>query len=108
MFKGAGGNFSSGNDLNNFAREEAATMDAKLVSQTMADVLMVLTEAIMKSKKPIFALVEGRAVGTQLALYDKVFATENSFFMAPLVKIAQGPEMASSYLFPKIFGQSLA
>lgn len=28
--------------------------------------------------------------------------------MAPLVKIAQGPEMASSYLFPKIFGQSLS
>ena len=28
--------------------------------------------------------------------------------MAPLVKIAQGPEMCSSYLFPKIFGQALA
>ena len=27
--------------------------------------------------------------------------------MAPLVKIAQGPEMSSSYTFPKIFGQSL-
>ena len=28
--------------------------------------------------------------------------------MAPLVKIAQGPEMGSSYTFPKIFGQTLA
>ena len=28
--------------------------------------------------------------------------------MAPLVKIAQGPEMSSSYTFPKLFGQALA
>ena len=28
--------------------------------------------------------------------------------MAPLVKIAQGPEMASSYTFPQTFGQNLA
>lgn len=77
----------------------------------MAEILRDLTEAIMKSKKPIFALVEGRTIGfafTQLALYDRVFAVKKSLFMAPLVRIAQGPEMASSYLFPKIFGQPLA
>ena len=28
--------------------------------------------------------------------------------MAPIVKTAQGPEMGSSYTFPKIFGQTLA
>jgi peroxisomal 3,2-trans-enoyl-CoA isomerase len=40
-----------------------------------------------------------------LALYDRVFAVETCTFTAPLVKLAQGPEMASSYTFPKIFGQ---
>lgn len=27
--------------------------------------------------------------------------------MAPLVKLAQGPEMCASYTFPKIFGKAL-
>lgn len=77
----------------------------------MAEFAGGLTEAVLKSKKPIFAIVEGRAIGfgfTQLALYDRVFALENSQFTAPLVKLAQGPEMASSYFFPKIFGPQLA
>ena len=45
---------------------------------------------------------------TQLALYDKVFAVDNCHFFAPLVKIAQGPEMCSSVTFPKCFGRKLA
>jgi enoyl-CoA hydratase/carnithine racemase len=43
VLKGAGGNFSSGNDLNNFAREESRLYDSKLVSQAMADLLQSLT-----------------------------------------------------------------
>ena len=60
----------------------------------MANQLETLTEKIIKSEKPIFCIVQGKIVGfafTQLALYDKVFAVEGSYFMAPLVKIAQGP-----------------
>jgi peroxisomal 3,2-trans-enoyl-CoA isomerase len=82
-----------------------------LVANAMAEMLSQLTETIVKSRKPIFAVVEGKTIGfgfTQLALYDRVFAVENSYFMAPLVRTAQGPEMASSYLFPKIFGYVLA
>jgi enoyl-CoA hydratase/carnithine racemase len=47
------------------------------VANAMAEVLSQLTETIVKSRKPIFAVVEGKAIGfgfTQLALYDRVFA----------------------------------
>lgn len=77
----------------------------------MADCLETLAKSFLCSNKPIFGVVHGKCIGfafTQLALFDKVFAAEGTMFMAPLVKIAQGPEMCSSYLFPKIFGQNLA
>ena len=76
----------------------------------MAEQLETLTKNIITSSKPIFSIVQGKVIGfafTQLALYDRVFAVKGASFMAPLVKIAQGPEMGSSYLFPKIFGQAL-
>lgn len=71
---------------------------------------MKFTESIITSAKPIFAIVEGKVIGfafTQLALYDRVFAVEGAQFNAPLVTLAQGPEMCASYTFPKIFGQHL-
>jgi enoyl-CoA hydratase/carnithine racemase len=40
-------------------------------------------------------------------LYDKVFAVESKEYTAPLVKLAQGPEMCSSFTFPKRFGPKL-
>lgn len=43
VLKGAGGNFSSGNDLNNFTREEPSKYDIKLVYQATADILQSLT-----------------------------------------------------------------
>lgn len=39
ILKGAEGNFSSGNDLNNFMLQELASMDPKAVAKTMADIL---------------------------------------------------------------------
>ena len=67
-----------------------------------------MTEVMIKSKKPIFGIAEGKVIGfafTQLALFDKVFATQTAMFRAPLVVLAQGQEMCSSYTFPKIFGK---
>ncbi len=72
--------------------------------------LQKLCDAIIDSEKPIFALVEGKVIGfafTQLALYDKVFAVETAQFNAPLVQLAQGPEMCASFTFPKIFGRQV-
>ena len=74
--------------------QEIQEFDKRAGATAMADILQQLTITIVKSRKPIFAIVEGKAVGfafTQLALYDKVFATKSSVYVAPLVKIAQGP-----------------
>lgn len=63
--------------------------------------------AVINSMKPIFAIVQGMATGvgfTQLGLYDRVYGVEGAVFRAPLVKLAQGPEMCSSYTFPKYLG----
>jgi enoyl-CoA hydratase/carnithine racemase len=81
------------------------------MSKISANGLQKLTDTIILSKKPIFAITEGLVIGfafTQLALYDRVYAVDTSSFTAPLVKLAQGPEMCSSYLFPKIFGKKVA
>ncbi len=57
VLQGAGGNFSSGNDLNNFMMEELSELEPLSLARAMAEILRDLTEVIMKSKKPIFALV---------------------------------------------------
>ena len=72
-------------------------------------ILQELTKAIVTSNKPIFGIVQGMATGfgfTQLALFDRIFAVEGARFRAPLVQTAQGPEMCSSYTFPKYLGVS--
>lgn len=78
---------------------------------TAYDILEDYAKAIVESNKPIFAIVQGKIIGvafTQLALFDKVFAIDGATLKAPLVKLSQGPEMASAYTFPKIFGRNLA
>jgi enoyl-CoA hydratase/carnithine racemase len=94
IISGNGGNFSSGNDLNNF--QVSASVDASVEekSKFSADIIFDLTEAIIDSRKPIFAITEGRSIGfafTQLLLYDQVWSVEGGDFSAPLVKLAQGP-----------------
>lgn len=109
---GEGGNFSSGNDLTNFSSPIVADMgEREIVLKAFSRLLNRLTEALIKSKKPIIALVEGKNIGftfTMLALIDKIFAVQNSSFTAPLVSSGQGPELCASYTFPKIFGKNLA
>ncbi len=95
VISGSGGNFSSGNDLQNFSNPKLINKGTpRQMAQTTADMLSDLNLAIINSRKPIFAITEGKVIGfafTQLALYDRVFAVSNSEFNAPLVKLAQGP-----------------
>ena len=80
------------------------------MSVASADGLEAFCASIINSKKPIFGIVEGKVIGfafTQLALFDRVFAVDGAQFNAPLVTLAQGPEMCASFTFPKIFGQNL-
>jgi enoyl-CoA hydratase/carnithine racemase len=111
IVSGAGGNYSSGNDLTNFANPKIAELGPiEQVSHASAAGLEEFTASIINSTKPIFAICEGTVIGfafTQLALYDRIFAVEGAKFRAPLVQLAQGPEMCASYTFPKFFGARL-
>jgi enoyl-CoA hydratase/carnithine racemase len=110
ILNGSGGNYSSGNDLNNFIVTSTIGLTREESVKVTADILFDLTAAIIHSKKPLFAITEGKTIGfafTQLLLYDRVFAVKGGEYTAPLVKLAQGPEMCSSFTFPKRFGQKL-
>lgn len=64
------------------------------MARVSAEMVSDLNVAVINSKKPIFAITEGKVIGfafTQLALCDKVFAVSNSEFNVPLVRLAQGP-----------------
>ena len=80
------------------------------MAEASAERLETFTKSVINSKKPIFAIAEGKVIGfafTQMAMYDRVFAVDGAQFNAPLVTLAQGPEMCASFTFPKIFGQNL-
>ena len=111
MLTGSGGNYSSGNDLANFNNERYSSLGTvEERSASSAKGLEEMCAVMINSNKPIFSIVEGKVIGfafTQLALFDRVFAVEGAQFNAPLVQIAQGPEMCASITFPKCFGQNL-
>jgi len=75
---GEGGNFSSGNDLTNFTNPIITDLgDFSDVVKASGILLGNLTKAVIKSRKPIVALTEGKVIGfafTMLALLDKVFS----------------------------------
>lgn len=66
-------NFTDPNIIGKGTLEAMATVSAEMVSDSNI--------AIINSKKPIFAITEGKVIGfafTQLALFDRVFAVSNS------------------------------
>lgn len=77
IINGKGGNFSSGNDLNNFKAFVSLDVGIEEATKAAAETLFDLTAAIIDSRKPIFAITEGRTIGfafTQLLMYDQVWS----------------------------------
>ena len=109
---GEGNSFSSGNDITNFTDPDFAHFTPSEMAPYMAKtILEEFTRNIISCIKPIMAIVHGHCTGvgfTQLGLFDRIYAAEGSKFRAPLVMLAQGPEMCSSYTFPKMLGTPLA
>ncbi len=102
LFSGAGGDFTSGNDLVDFIKNPP--------SDDMPPVLKFLL-ALARYPKPVVAAVNGLAVGigtTMLAHCDYVVAAENARFKLPFVDLGVCPEGGSSLLFPQVMGHSLA
>src|SRR5690606_36585616 len=86
LISGAGGSFTSGNDLADFARHRGNLGDENPTPKFMA--------ALLNCDKPVVAAVQGPAVGigTTLLLHcDFVYAGESAYFQLPFVKLGLCP-----------------
>lgn len=99
IITGAGGTFSSGNDLADF-RSDGDTAPA-----------LGLLRALVLAETPLIAAVEGAAIGigaTMLLHCDLAVAGTSTSFRVPFVPLGLTPEGGSSYLLPRIAGSKLA
>lgn len=90
--------FTSGNDLGDFQKVQQTTGPREL-NPFMA--------AISRAEKPVVAAVNGHAVGigtTMLLHCDLVYAGTGSRFQLPFVNLGLCPELASSFLLPRLAG----
>lgn len=99
---GAGGHFTSGNDLKEFQSRELVAGDSPGIA---------LLRALAGFGKPLLAAVEGVAVGigsTMLLHCDFAWAGEGARFRMPFVPLGIVPEGASTLLFPRLAGAKRA
>jgi enoyl-CoA hydratase/carnithine racemase len=99
LLTGAGGCFTSGNDIKDFAAAAAAGEGPRVAIDFL--------NAISTAKKPIVAAVEGFAVGigtTMLLHCDLAFASTTASFRLPFVALGLSPEGGSSSLLPLVAG----
>ncbi|WP_353182381.1 enoyl-CoA hydratase-related protein [Bosea sp. (in: a-proteobacteria)] len=103
LLTGAGGCFTSGNDIKDFAAAAAAGEGPRVAIDFLG--------AISTAKKPVVAAVEGFAVGigtTMLLHCDLAFAGATASFRLPFVTLGLSPEGGSSYLLPLVAGSKKA
>ena len=110
---GAGGSFSSGQDLKEMAElataassRSAATADATDSSGTGTG-FTVLLDALQRFPKPLLAAVEGVAVGigmTLLPYCDIVVVAESARMRVPFSELGVPPEAGSSALLADLVG----
>lgn len=102
MLTGAGGNFTSGNDLGDFLA--AGPLDER-------HPVVQFLRALLDFPKPVVAAVNGVAIGigtTLLLQCDLVYADASAKFQMPFVNLGLVPEFASSFLVPRLAGQVAA
>ncbi len=99
---GAGGNYSSGGDIEAFQN---------LAQRTHPPIGQRMMEALNDAIKPVIAAVEGLALGgsaTMLLHFDLVYAGRGARFRLPFVNLGACPEGASSYYLPLLAGHRKA
>lgn len=105
LFLGAGGNFTTGNDIADFL---AAAQGGGMAEDRGVNRFLM---AQVEGTKPLVAAVEGLAVGvgaTTLLQCDLVYAAETADIRTPFVDLGLVPENASSILGPRIMGHPKA
>jgi enoyl-CoA hydratase/carnithine racemase len=100
VITGAGDNFTSGNDIADFAANPAG-----------ARVAIAFLHAITAAQKPVIAAVEGYAVGigtTMLLHCDFAYAGHGARLRMPFINLGLTPEGGSSLLVPAFAGAKRA
>ena len=99
IIAGAQGCFTSGNDLEDFAKGADLNPESSPVVRFMM--------ALLDFPKPVIAAVDGLAIGigTTLLLHcDLAYASARSQFRMPFAQLGLCPEYASSFLVPRLVG----
>lgn len=103
LLEGAGGAFTAGNDLNDFAANPPRDAASAPVFRFL--------HALVAFSKPLIAAVDGAAIGigsTLLLHCDLVFASDRAKFAFPFVNLALVPEAGSSVLLSERVGAAKA
>jgi enoyl-CoA hydratase/carnithine racemase len=98
LLHAVGGNFSAGNDLQDFLDHPPSSQDSP--QKRMIDALRALD-------KPLVAAVRGAAVGsgaTMLTYCDFVYAGDTAKFQYPFINLALVPEFGTSFSLPAQVG----
>lgn len=101
LIAGAGGSFTSGNDLADFARWDMSGDPEQLP-------VVRAIRAVLAFPKPLIAAVQGPAVGfgtTLLMHCDAVVAGPSAAFALPFVRLGLVPEFGSTYVLPLLAGR---
>ncbi len=98
LITGAGGYFTSGNDLKDLLQSPPRDENSPVFK---------FMRTLSRAEKPIVAAVHGLAMGigtTMLLRCDLVYAGKNTRFLLPFVNLGLCPEAGSSYLLPLLAG----
>ena len=99
--RGAGGDFTSGNAIEDFG---ATALGA-------SSPVVHFFNALLDCRKPVVAEVRGVAIGigvTMLMHCDLIYADNNARFRLPFVNLGLVPEGGASAILPQIMGHSKA
>ncbi|PSV58823.1 enoyl-CoA hydratase-related protein [Photobacterium sp. GB-3] len=100
--------FCSGNDIEDFIQLAQADSTQTQKNRAIIERFMF---AMIDCPVPIIAAVSGAAIGIGMTLLqhcDFIFATPNTIFTLPFVKLGLCPEFGSSLLLPQLLGERKA